>query len=183
MREVLTQLFGEEAVTDEVMKRFDSEIGKKFVAKSDYNSKLKEIENLKNEKKTIEDNLSNLNEEAKAGSTKYDELLNKYNQLIADNEKAKAEAKLKAYVAGQIKDNEWTSEYAKSGVIHDMQTELGKPENEGKTLEEIFKLVTDGKEGLIKNPNPANMAGLGDVQADELSDMDARAIMGLPPKK
>ena len=45
MVEVLKNLFGD-AVTDEALKAFNEELGKKFVAKSDYNGKLEEIKGL-----------------------------------------------------------------------------------------------------------------------------------------
>ncbi|MBQ8825635.1 MAG: phage scaffolding protein [Oscillospiraceae bacterium] len=46
MKEFLTQLFGSEAVTDDVMTRFNEEIGKRFAAKADFNAKLEEIKGL-----------------------------------------------------------------------------------------------------------------------------------------
>ena len=45
MKAILTQLFGE-AVTEDTLKQFNAELGKKFVAKADYNSKLEEIKGL-----------------------------------------------------------------------------------------------------------------------------------------
>ncbi len=42
MKNILTQLFGD-LVTDEAMSQFNKELGLKFVAKADYNSKLEEI--------------------------------------------------------------------------------------------------------------------------------------------
>ena len=41
MKEILTQLFGD-AVTDDAMKQFNAELGKKFVAKADFNAKVDE---------------------------------------------------------------------------------------------------------------------------------------------
>ena len=46
MKEILTQLFGE-AVTDDAMKQFNAELGKKFVAKADFNAKVEEVKTLK----------------------------------------------------------------------------------------------------------------------------------------
>ena len=45
MKEILKQLFGE-AVTDDALKQFNAELGKKFVAKTDYNTKLEVIKSL-----------------------------------------------------------------------------------------------------------------------------------------
>ena len=63
MKEILTQLFGD-AVTDDAMKQFNAELGKKFVAKADFNAKVEEVKTLKGEKKTLEDEVSKLNENA-----------------------------------------------------------------------------------------------------------------------
>lgn len=46
MKDFLTQLFGKEAVTDEVMTKFNGELGKRFVSKVDFNTKLEEIKGL-----------------------------------------------------------------------------------------------------------------------------------------
>lgn len=54
MKEILTQLFGE-AVTDEALKTFNAELGKKFVAKTDFNAKSEEIKTLKAEKQSLEE--------------------------------------------------------------------------------------------------------------------------------
>ena len=63
MKEILTQLFGD-AVTDDAMKQFNAELGKKFVAKADFNAKVEEVKTLKGEKKTLEDDIAKLNENA-----------------------------------------------------------------------------------------------------------------------
>ena len=54
MKDILTQLFGD-AVTDDAMKQFNAELGKKFVAKADFNAKVEEVKTLKGEKKFSHD--------------------------------------------------------------------------------------------------------------------------------
>lgn len=46
MTEILKQIFGD-AATDEVIEQFKAELGKKFVAKADYNTKRDELNNLR----------------------------------------------------------------------------------------------------------------------------------------
>ncbi len=46
MKEVLEQIFGAENVTEENLARFHEELGKRFVAKADYNTKAEEVKTL-----------------------------------------------------------------------------------------------------------------------------------------
>lgn len=75
MIEFLKQTFGD-AVTDEIITNFKSELGKKFVAKADYNTK--------------RDELKNMQEELSALQIKYDEhvsvLNGKLEQMQLEND-------------------------------------------------------------------------------------------------
>ncbi len=53
MREILRELFGE-AVTEETLKRFQEELGKKFVPKSDFNQRGEEVKELREKLKEQE---------------------------------------------------------------------------------------------------------------------------------
>ncbi len=83
MKEILTQLFGE-AVTDENFAKFNEELGKRFVAKADYNAKLKEIEGLNGQIAQRDEQLKTLQDNA--GSNK--ELQDQIKQLQEDNKAA-----------------------------------------------------------------------------------------------
>lgn len=89
MREILAQLFGE-AVTDDAMKLFNAELGKKFVAKADFNAKTEEIKTLKGANKTLEDEIAKLNEAANSGEDVKAEL--EALKAKVASEKAQAEA-------------------------------------------------------------------------------------------
>ena len=100
MKEILTQLFGE-AVTDENFAKFKEGLGKRFVAKADYNAKLKEIEGLNGQIAQRDEQLKSL--EDNAGSNK--ELQDQIKQLQEDNKAAEkafqkqlAEVKLNAAI-------------------------------------------------------------------------------------
>lgn len=100
MKEILTQLFGE-AVTDENFAKFKEELGKRFVAKADYNAKLKEIEGLNGQIAQRDEQLKTLQDNA--GSNK--ELQDQLKQLQEDNKAAEkafqerlAEVKLNAAI-------------------------------------------------------------------------------------
>lgn len=83
MKDILTQLFGE-AVTDENFAKFNEELGKRFVAKTDYNAKLKEIEGLNGQIAQRDGQLKTLQDNA--GSNK--ELQDQIKKLQEDNKAA-----------------------------------------------------------------------------------------------
>lgn len=86
MKEFLTQLFGE-AVTDEAMGKINAEIGKRFVAKNDFNDKLNEIKILNGQISERDKQLKTLSETA----GDHEELQKTIKQLQKDNETAKKE--------------------------------------------------------------------------------------------
>lgn len=84
MKEFLTQLFGE-AVTDEAMGKINAEIGKRFVAKNDFNEKLNEIKILNGQISKRDQQLKTLSETA----GEHEELQKTIKQLQTDNATAK----------------------------------------------------------------------------------------------
>ena len=90
MKEILTQLFGE-AVTDDAMKQFNAELGKKFVAKADFNAKGEEVKTLKGEKTTLEDDIAKLNENANGNEEVKKELEALKAKIDADAKQAEAD--------------------------------------------------------------------------------------------
>lgn len=64
MNEILKKLFGD-AVTDDILKQFNTELGKRFVAKSDYNNKTDEIKNLNQKISGFEGQIKTLSENSK----------------------------------------------------------------------------------------------------------------------
>ena len=90
MKEILTQLFGD-AVTDDAMKQFNAELGKKFVAKADFNAKVEEVKTLKGEKKNLEDEVARLNENANGNEDVKKELEALKAKIDADAKQAEAD--------------------------------------------------------------------------------------------
>ena len=187
MKDILTQLFGD-AVTEDILKQFNAELGKKFVAKSDYNTKLDTIKTLEDGKKELEGKIVKLSDEAKDNADYKKQLENLQKEIKGkeDAEKAaKEDAELTDAITAVFGDKKFTSDYVKNGIIADMKAEIAKPENKGKGYTEIFEALTNDKEGIFANPNPpADMTGMGKgVDMGKISDDTARAVMGLAPKK
>lgn len=148
MKEILTQLFGE-AVTDDAMKQFNAELGKKFVAKADFNAKVEENKTLKGEKKTLEDEISKLNENANGNEEVKKELEALKAKIDADakqveadrisREKAESDERLFNEAVGEKK---FSHDAVKSHYFNLFRQDLAKEENKGKSAVDILHNLT-----------------------------------------
>lgn len=148
MKEILTQLFGD-AVTDDAMKQFNAELGKKFVAKADFNAKVDEIKTLKGEKKTLEDEVTRLNENANGNEDVKKELEALKAKIDADakqaeaerisREKAESDERLFNEAVGEKK---FSHDAVKSHYFNLFRQDLAKEENKGKSAVDILHNLT-----------------------------------------
>ena len=148
MKEILTQLFGD-AVTDDAIKQFNAELGKKFVAKADFNAKVEEVKTLKGEKKTLEDEVSKLNENANGNEDVKKELEALKAKIDADakqaeadrisREKAESDERLFNEAVGEKK---FSHDAVKSHYFNLFRQDLAKEENKGKSAVDILHNLT-----------------------------------------
>lgn len=148
MKEILTQLFGD-AVTDDAMKQFNAELGKKFVAKADFNAKVEEVKTLKGEKKTLEDEVTRLNENANSNEDVKKELEALKAKIDADakqaeadrisREKAESDERLFNEAVGEKK---FSHDAVKSHYFNLFRQDLAKEENKGKSAVDILHNLT-----------------------------------------
>lgn len=148
MKEILTQLFGD-AVTEDAMKQFNAELGKKFVAKADYNAKVDEVKTLKGEKKTLEDEVTRLNENANGNEDVKKELEALKAKIDADakqaeaerisREKAESDERLFNEALGEKK---FSHDAVKSHYFNLFRQDLAKEENKGKSAVDILHNLT-----------------------------------------
>ncbi|MBR5518631.1 MAG: hypothetical protein IKV86_06350 [Clostridia bacterium] len=148
MKEILTQLFGD-AVTDDAMKQFNAELGKKFVAKADFNAKVEEVKILKGEKKTLEDEVTRLNENANGNEDVKKELEALKAKIDADakqaeadrisREKAESDERLFNEAVGEKK---FSHDAVKSHYFNLFRQDLAKEENKGKSAVDILHNLT-----------------------------------------
>lgn len=148
MKEILTQLFGD-AVTDDAMKQFNAELGKKFVAKADFNAKVEEVRTLKGEKKTLEDEVTRLNENANGNEDVKKELEALKAKIDADakqaeaerisREKAESDERLFNEALGEKK---FSHDAVKSHYFNLFRQDLAKEENKGKSAVDILHNLT-----------------------------------------
>ena len=165
MKEILTQLFGD-AVTDEAMKQFNAELGKKFVAKADFNAKVEEVKTLKGEKKTLEDEVTRLNENASGNEDVKKELEALKAKIDADakqaeaerisREKAESDERLFNEAVGEKK---FSHDAIKSHYFNLFRQDLAKEENKGKSAVDILHNLTKDDATAFTGVTAVKLAG------------------------
>ena len=165
MKEILTQLFGD-AVTDDAMKQFNAELGKKFVAKADFNAKVEEVKTLKGEKKTLEDEVTRLNENANGNEDVKKELEALKAKIDADakqaeadrisREKAESDERLFNEAVGEKK---FSHDAIKSYYFNLFRQDLAKEENKGKSAVDILHNLTKDDATAFTGVTAVKLAG------------------------
>ena len=165
MKEILTQLFGD-AVTDDAMKQFNAELGKKFVAKADFNAKVEEVKTLKGEKKTLEDEVARLNENANGNEDVKKELEALKAKIDADakqaeadrisREKAESDERLFNEAVGEKK---FSHDAIKSHYFNLFRQDLAKEENKGKSAVDILHNLTKDDATAFTGVTAVKLAG------------------------
>ena len=165
MKEILTQLFGD-AVTDEAMKQFNAELGKKFVAKADFNAKVEEVKTLKGEKKNLEDEVARLNENANGNEDVKKELEALKAKIDADakqaeadrisREKAESDERLFNEAVGEKK---FSHDAIKSHYFNLFRQDLAKEENKGKSAVDILHNLTKDDATAFTGVTAVKLAG------------------------
>lgn len=165
MKEILTQLFGD-AVTDDAMKQFNAELGKKFVAKADFNAKVEEVKTLKGEKKTLEDEVAKLNENANGNEDVKKELEALKAKIDADakqaeaerisREKAESDERLFNEAVGEKK---FSHDAIKSHYFNLFRQDLAKDENKGKSAVDILHNLTKDDKNAFEGVTAVKLAG------------------------
>ncbi len=165
MKEILTQLFGD-AVTDDAMKQFNVELAKKFVAKADFNAKVEEVKTLKGEKKTLEDEVTRLNENANGNEDVKKELEALKAKIDADakqseadrisREKAESDERLFNEAVGEKK---FSHDAVKSHYLNLFRQDLAKEENKGKSAVDILHNLTKDDATAFTGVTAVKLAG------------------------
>ena len=165
MKEILTQLFGD-AVTDDAMKQFNAELGKKFVAKADFNAKVEEVKTLKGEKKNLEDEVARLNENANGNEDVKKELEALKAKIDADakqaeadrisREKAESDERLFNEAVGEKK---FSHDAIKSHYFNLFRQDLAKEENKGKSAVDILHNLTKDDATAFTGVTAVKLAG------------------------
>ena len=117
---------------------------------------------------TYETKINEFNESAKDNAdwkSKYEELQTTIKEQEA-KKKAEEEDKILTNNINEVfGDKQFTSEYARTGLTNDIKNELNKPENKGRSIKDIFDVLTKDKTDIFANPNQVkDMPGMGDSE-------------------
>ena len=161
---------------DKVMALYGKAIAKKDSEIEKITSSNQELE----EKiSTYETKIEEFNKEAKDNSdwkSKYEEL---QTSIREQEEKAKAEEEdrmLTNNINEVFGDKKFTSDYARVGLTNDIKNELNKPENKGRSIQDIFDTLTKDKTDIFTNPNQIkDMVGMG--ESEEKTDTKEMPIL------
>lgn len=88
------------------------------------------------------------------------DLQDKYNELTKQIEQSNAEKKAKAEndmlmenINSAINGKEFVNDYTKNSIVNELKNALKDEANIGKSAKDLFEEITNGQEGLFKNPN------------------------------
>lgn len=150
---------------DKVMALYGKAIAKKDSEIDKLTDSNKELTDKVN---TYETKINEFNESAKDNAdwkTKYEELQTTIKEQEA-KKKAEEEDKILTNNINEVfGDKQFTSEYARTGLTNDIKNELNKPENKGRSIKDIFDVLTKDKTDIFANPNQVkDMPGMGDSE-------------------
>ncbi len=190
MKEILTKLFGDQ-VTEDALTQFNAELGKKFVAKADYNTKLEDIKKLKSDKENLEGKIQSLEESAEGSEDfkkKYEELKNEIEEKNKQDEanrlaKEKADGIANRFAA-VLGDKKFSHEAIKADYLRKFGEALDSKDYQGKSDKEILAELTKDDGAAFEGVNVFKLEGGADNGAGgDIDDAKIRAAMGLPPEK
>ena len=123
----------------------------------------KELDNLKNDKKELEDKISTyetkineFNESAKDNADwklKYEELQTSIKEQEAKQKAEEQDKLITENINAMFEGKTFTSDYARNGLLNDIKEGLNKPENKGKGIQDLFNELTKDKNDIFTSPN------------------------------
>ena len=165
MKNILTQLFGA-AVTEDALKQFNAELGAKFVAKADFNTKLEEIKTLKGEKKNLEDKIGELTETANSAEDYKNKLETLQNDIKEKEKQAEADRKEKEKADGiaarfetVVGEKKFSHDAVRADYLKKFGEALDNTDYQGKSDAEIFHALTKDDAAAFENVKAFHLEG------------------------
>ena len=150
---------------DKVMALYGKAIAKKDSEIDKLTDSNKELTDKVN---TYETKINEFNESAKDNAdwkSKYEELQTSIKEQEAKKKVEEEDKILTNNINEVFGDKQFTSEYARTGLTNDIKNELNKPENKGRSIKDIFDVLTKDKTDIFANPNQVkDMPGMGDSE-------------------
>lgn len=179
-RDFLKELGLEEDAINKIMAENGKDIEK---AKGDFEKISTELEQTKADLEKANATMDKFKDydQTKADVEKYKADLEKskadYEQKI---EKMERIAKIKDFTGSK----KFVNDFTRDSINNMIELELSKKENK-KSIEDLFKEMTDGKTDILKSenaPTPPKVLNMTDQKDTKDNENRVREIMGLPPK-
>lgn len=94
-------------------------------------------------------------DEIESLKTKIADYEQKENDRLAKEEADKNDKLLTNNIIEAIGDQKFVNDYTKNSIINEVKTALKDGANVGKSAKDLFAEITEGKDGIFANPNPA----------------------------
>lgn len=176
-REELTALGLTEEQVNEVMKKNGEDITREQKKFADYDEIKAQLEKANATIDSMKDY-----EAVKADVQKYQQ---EAAQARADAEAKVHKLELQAKIKDFTNDKKFVNDITRDAINAKLESALNDDANKGKSIEELFKALTDGKSDILKNenaPTPPEVPSMANKNGPADDDAQARAVMGLPPK-
>lgn len=181
-REFLKEL----GIDDEAINKIMAENGK------DINNAKGESEKLAAEKEQLANDLAKAQEtlekfkdydNVKADVEKYK---SEFENSKRDYEKKIAAMELSSKVRDFTSGKKFVNDLTRDAINTQLAAALNDDSNKGKSLDDLFNAITDGKENILvveNAPTPPVVMNMAAPKEENDDDAAIRSIMGLPPKK
>lgn len=165
MEEILKQLFGG-AVTEDILKKFKTELGTRFVAKTDYNARLEEIKTLKADKLDLESKITTLTENSKNTEDFKQKFEDLQKEIKEKEEKAEQDRIAKERADGianrfnaVVGDKKFNHDAIRADYLKKFGEALENKDFEGKSDTEIFHELTKDDATAFVGVTTLNLKG------------------------
>lgn len=177
-RDFLESLGLESEVIDKIMKENGKDIEGVKAKFADYDDIKKQLETANTTLEKFKDY-----DQTKADVEKYKtELKKSQEESAAKIASLERSGKVKDYLSGK----KFVNKITQDAITAKMCEALGADESKGKNLDDIFAEITKGQSDILKDenaPTPPVVPAMGGKGGKSDDDAQARAVMGLPPKK
>lgn len=166
-REFLKDLGLEGETIDKIMAEYGKDVNSNQVELDKVNSKL---EKSNADLQTYKDKVVELEKVSNDSSKVKEELENLKKSIAEREEQEKVQQKeemLTKNINEAIADKKFINDYTKNAIINEIKTSLGKEENAGKSIKDLFEGITKDQTGIFVNPNSTiDMPGMGDGEQE-----------------
>lgn len=129
-------------------------------------------------KQTIESITGELNT-LKASNADASDWKSKFEALQADIEKQTEAAAVLERFNRSVGDAKFLNEYTQKGIFEEFKTALADEKNKGRSDAEIYKEITENRDGIFESPNKIKIPGAKEIDMQEQDVNAIRAIMGI----